>query len=117
MAQHGHQDTQQSIGNMSQRLAMPLSFGPKRCLHVAEVCITLHGHSRHVIESLTSPRITTAPHHHHSALATLLRDRGHPAMRASHLIVALGQGLASFCKEPGRNVTSDSRQRQHHGHI
>jgi hypothetical protein len=41
MAQHGHQDTQQSIGNMSQRLAMPLPFGPKRCLHVAEVRITL----------------------------------------------------------------------------
>jgi hypothetical protein len=38
-------------------------------------------------------------------------------MRAQHLIIALGQGLVRFGKEPGRHLTSDSRQRQHHRSI
>jgi hypothetical protein len=38
-------------------------------------------------------------------------------MRAQHLIVALGQGLGGFGKEPGRHFPSDSRQRQHNGDI
>jgi hypothetical protein len=96
MAQHGHQDTQQSIGNISQRLVMPLPFGPKRCIHVAEVRITLHGHSCHVIKRMAQTGVTPAPHHHDLALATLPRHRRHPAMRTQHLIVSLGQGLGGF---------------------
>jgi hypothetical protein len=80
---------------------MPLSFGPKSRIHAVEVSVTLHGHSRHVIKSLTQARITTATHHHQSALATLPRHRGHPAMRAQHFIVPFGQRLGGFGTQPG----------------
>ena len=96
---------------------MPLSLRPQRRLHAVEVSVAWHGDSGHVIQRMAQARVTTAPHHHHSAFATLLRDWGDPAMRAQHLIVSFGQGLRRLRKEPGRNFPSDPRQRQHNRHI
>ena len=109
--QHGHQDTQQPVPKISQSLAMALPLRPQRRIHAAEVSIVLHGDARHVIQRMAHTGVTPVPHHYQSALATLLRDGGDPAMCAQHLIVSLSQGLGRFRKEPGRNFSSDPRQR------
>ncbi len=96
---------------------MPLSLRPQRRLHAVEVSVAWHGNSGHVIQRMAQARVTTAPHHHHSAFATVLRDGGDPARRAQHLRVSFGQGLRRFRTEPGRHCTSDPRQRQHHRHV
>ena|SRR5438094_54813 len=96
---------------------MPLPLRPQCRIHAAKMSIALHGDSRHVIQCMAQAGITTAPHYHLSALATLLRDGGDPAMRAQHLIVSFGQGLGGFRKEPGGNFPSDPRQRLYNRHI
>ena len=89
---------------------MPLSLRPQRRIDAVEVSIALHGDSGHVIQRMAQAGVTTAPYHHQSAFATVLRDWGDPAMRAQHLIVSFGQGLRRFRKEPGRNFPSDPAQ-------
>ena len=96
---------------------MPLPLRPQRRIHTAEVRITLHRDARHVLQRMAQARVTPVPHHHLSTLTTLLRDGGDPTMRTQHLIVAFGQGLGGFRKEPGRNFSSDSRQRQHNRYV
>ena len=96
---------------------MPLSLRPQRRIYAVEVRIALHGDSGHVIQCMAQAGVTTAPYHHQSSFATLLRDWGDPAMRAQHLIVSFGYGLRRFRKEPGGDFTSDPRQRQHKRHI
>ena len=96
---------------------MPLPLRPQSRLHAAEVRIALHSDARHVIQRMAQARVTPVPHHHLSALATVLRDGGDPAMRAQHLIVSFGQGLGGFRKKPGRNFTSDPGQRLHNRYI
>jgi hypothetical protein len=83
---------------------MPLPLRPQSRIHAAEVRIALHGDSCPVIQCMAQAGVTTVPHHHLSALTTLLRDGGNPAMRAQHLIVPFGQGLGGFRKKPGRNL-------------
>jgi hypothetical protein len=117
MTQHGHQDTQQSTANMAYGLAMPLSLRPQCRIHAVAVRVALHGDSGHVIQRMAQAGVPTAPHHHHAAFATVLRDWGDPAMRAQPLLVSFGQGLRRFRKEPGRHFPSDPRQRQHNRHI
>ena len=95
---------------------MALPLHPQCRIHTAEVRIALHGHACHMIQRMAQARITPAPPHHQSTLATVLRDRGDPAMRAQHLIVSFGQRLGGFRTEPGRHFPSDPRQRQHHRH-
>ncbi len=96
---------------------MPLPLRPHSRLHAAEVRIAWHGDSRHGIQRMAQAGGTTVPHHHLSALATVLRDGGDPAMRAPHLRVSCGQGLGSFRTKPGRHCTSDPGQRRHHRSI
>ena len=88
---------------------MPLSLRPQRRIHAAEVRITLHGDARHVIQGLTQTRITTAPHHHLTAFATLPRHRRHPTVGAQDLIVPFGQRLGGFGKQPGGDLATDPR--------
>jgi hypothetical protein len=64
--------------------------------------IALQGGARHVIKRMAQAGCTTAPHHHLSALATVPRDGGDPAMCAHRLLGSFGQGLGCFRKEPGR---------------
>src|SRR5215475_14471991 len=52
ITEHGHQDAQQTVPNSAQSLAMAVSFGPQSRIHLAEVRITLHGNSCHVIERM-----------------------------------------------------------------
>ena len=64
ITEHGHQDAQQTVPNSAQSLAMPMSFGPQSRIHLAEVRITLHSDSCHVIQRMpqawiTPRRITT----------------------------------------------------------
>jgi len=77
---------------------MSLAFGPQSLIHAAEMKITLRGHPCHVIEGMAQAGVTPAPHHHLSTFATLLRDRGNPALRAQDLIVPFSQGLGGFSK-------------------
>ena len=88
---------------------MPLAFGPQSLIHAAEIGITLRGDSRHVIQGMAQARVTTAPHHDLSALATLLGDRGDSALRAQHLLIPFGQGLGGFGKQPGGDLATDPR--------
>src|SRR5215831_13976506 len=96
---------------------MPLAFGPQRFIHTAEMELTWRGHACHVIEGMTQAWMTPAPHHHLSALATLLRDRGNPALRAQDLLVPFSHGLGGFGKPPSRDLATDPRPGLHHRHI
>src|SRR5215469_2942058 len=96
---------------------MPLAFGPQSLIHAAEMKITLRGNPCHVIEGMAQAGVTTAPHHHLSAFATLLRDRRTSALRAQDLIVPFSQGLGGFSKQPSRDLAPDPRQRLHNRHI
>jgi hypothetical protein len=117
MTQHGHQNTQQSVANIAQGLAMALSLRPQSRIHAVAVSVALQRDSRHMIQRMAQAGVTPASHHHHATFATLLRDRSDPAVRAQHLIVSLGQGLGRFGKEPGSNFTSNPRERQHNRDI
>src|SRR5712691_7042278 len=66
---------------------------------------------------MAQARVTTAPHHDLSALATLLGDRGDPALCAQHLIIPFGQGLGGFGKQPGGDLATDPREGLHNRHI
>jgi hypothetical protein len=92
---------------------MPLSLRPQRRLHTVQVRVAWHGDSGPVRQRRAQAGVTTAPHHHHSAFATWLRDWGDPARRAQHLLGLFGQGLRRFRTEPGRHFPSDPRQRPH----
>src|SRR4029434_7044258 len=116
ITEHGHQDAQQTVPKSAQSLAMPMSFGSQSRIHLAEVRLTLHGDARHVIQRMTSPRITPAPHHDLTAFATLSRHRCHPAMRAHHLRVPFGQSLGSFGKQPGRDLATNRGEGLHSRH-
>src|SRR5215218_7480448 len=96
---------------------MPLAFGPQSLIHAAEMKITLRGNPRHVIEGMAQAGVTTVPHYHLSALATLLRDRGDPALCTQDLIVLFSQGLGGFSKQPSRDLAPDPRQGLHNRHI
>lgn len=96
---------------------MPLAFGPQSLIHAAEMGITLRGDSRRVIQGMAQARVTSAPHHDLSALATVLGDRGAPALRAQHLIIPFGQGLGGFGKQPGGDLATDPREGLHNRHI
>jgi hypothetical protein len=66
---------------------------------------------------MAQARVTTAPHHDLSALATLLGDRGDPALRAQPLRIPFGQGLGGFGKQPGGDLATDPREGLHNRHI
>jgi hypothetical protein len=96
---------------------MPLPLRSQHRIHTAEMKITLRGNPCHVIEGMAQAGVTPAPHYHLSALATLLRDRGDPALRAQDLIVPFSQRLGGFSKQPSRDLATNPRQGLHNRHI
>jgi hypothetical protein len=98
-------------------LAVPLALGSQSLIHDTEMAITLRGDSRHMIQRMAQARVTTAPHHDLSALATLLGDRGDPTLRAQDLIIPFTQSLGGFGKQPGGDLATDPGQGLHHRHI
>jgi hypothetical protein len=111
MTQHSQQDTQASVAKMASGLAMPLPLRPHSRRPAAAGRIALPGDSRQGRQRMAHAGVPTVPHHPLSALATLRRSGGDPAMRAQHLRVSFGQGLGGFRKKPGRDFPSDPGQR------
>src|SRR5262249_7077388 len=50
MTQHGHQNTQQSVANIAQGLAMALSLRPQSRIHAVAVSVPLHPDSRPMVK-------------------------------------------------------------------
>src|SRR5215468_94535 len=96
---------------------MALSFSPQSCIHLAKMCAALHGYAGHVIQCMAQAGVTTATHHHLSALATLLRDGSDPTMRTQDLIVPFGQRLGGFGKQPSSDLATDPGQGLHNRDI
>lgn len=66
-----------------------------------------------MIQRMAPAGVTPAAPHHHATLATVLRARSAPAVRAPPLIVAPGPGLGRFGPAPGRPGPSTPRESQH----
>src|SRR5262249_35975643 len=96
---------------------VPLALGSQSLIHTAEMAITLRGDSRHMIKSMAQARVTPAPHHDLSALATLLGDRGDSALRAQDLIIPFAQSLGGFGKQPDGDPASAPGQGLHNRHV
>jgi hypothetical protein len=116
LMQHRAQETPPPVSNVAESLAVPRAFGPQSRLHAAAMGLTLRGDSRQVRQGMAPARVTPAPPHDLSALATVLGARGDPALRAPHLSIPCGQGLGGFGTPPGGDLATDPREGLHHRH-
>ena len=88
---------------------MTLPLGLESGVQTRDIGIASGHAMRHMIERVPHARIAATPHHHLTAFPALLRDGRHAALRSSHLVIALGQRLGRFGKQPGCNLPPHSR--------